>query len=134
MKKLTNRLLSLLLAASMVFSMAACGDEEETKEVIENTPEVTVEQPVETPSKPEEPAKPQETVKEELPKTETTTPAVPTETQSETPATPAEPPKEPAAPVADPKPAEPVVEETPENSTFSIRYLNVGQADAALVE
>lgn len=134
MKKLTNRLLSLLLAASMVFSMAACGDEEETKEVIENAPEVTVEQPAETPSKPEEPAKPQETVKEETPKTETTTPAAPTETPSETPATPAEPPKEPAAPAADPKPAEPVVEETPENSTFSIRYLNVGQADAALVE
>ena len=114
MKKLTNRLLSLLLAASMVFSMAACGDEEETKEVIENAPEVTVEQPAETPSKPEEPAKPQETVKEEPPKTETTTPA--------------EPLKEPAVPVAEPKPVEPVVEEAPENSTFSIRYLDVGQA------
>jgi len=134
MKKLTNRLLSLLLAASMVFSMAACGDEEENKEVIENAPEVTVEQPAETPSKSEEPAKPQETVKEEPPKTETTTPAAPTDTPSVAPAAPAEPPKEPAAPVADPKPAEPVVEETPESSTFSIRYLNVGQADAALVE
>lgn len=124
MKKLTNCLLSLLLAASMVFSMAACGDEEENKEVIENAPEVTIEQPAETPSKPEEPAKPQETVKEEPAKTETTTPAAPTETPSVA----------PAAPVADPKPAEPVVEETPENSTFSVRYLDVGQADAALVE
>lgn len=133
MKKLTNRLLSLLLAASMVFSMAACGDEEETKEVIENAPEVTVEQPAETPLKPEEPVKPQETVKEEPPKTETT-PTTPTETPSEAPAAPVEPPKEPAAPVADPKPVEPVVEEAPENSTFSIRYLDVGQADAALVE
>ncbi len=105
----------------------------------EETPTITVEttvpdrsNPVSIPSKEE--TKPQETVKEETPKTETTTPAAPTETPSEIPAAPAEPPKEPAAPVADPKPAEPVVEETPENSTFSVRYLDVGQADAALVE
>lgn len=133
MKKLTNRLLSLLLAASMVFSMAACGDEEETKEVIENAPEVTVEQPTEVPVKPEEPAKPQETVKEEPPKTEATTPAAPTETPSEAPTKPAETPSV-STETPTKTPTTPVVEKALENSTFSVRYIDVGQADAALVE
>jgi len=118
MKKNLNRILSLLMATVMMFSIAGCSSEGNNTEVIENNTEVSVEKPSETPA--EKPAEP--------PITEMVTPTTPAPEAQ----------KEEATVVAPPAPQAPVVEEKPEeppvDSTFSIHYIDVGQADAALVE
>ncbi len=137
MKKNIDRLLSWLMAAMMVFSMAACGDDIEDLPVIENTPEVSVEHTVEEPKEP----LPTETPKEE-PQKEQENPVIP-ETQPITEAK-----KEETAPSEEKKSDENTekseeqskpkeetsVQQIPVNSSFSAHFIDVGQADAALVE
>lgn len=126
MKKKPSRLFSLLLATALAFSMAACDSSEENSSISSPTTEERIEEnSIEEISNEETPASQEPPEAETAETTETTETAADSDSSA----------KENASVPSDT--ATETSDETaslPADSSFSIRYLDVGQADAALVQ
>ena len=115
-----KKLVAILLVLTMVFLMVACGDPTPT---YDNSTQPSHNEPGSNQGNEQKP-----TSTEPLP-----TEPLPTEPTPTEPSAPVA--SEPTEPASDPtQPTEPSIPEPPAESTFNIHFIDVGQADAALVE